>query len=229
MTETLGVLMYEKAQPIDIIGPWEVFSFWKNALHAPLEMLLISENGSYVPCDHGVVLKAHTDFEHCPSLDYLVIPGGRGRTTEVKNEKLISFIQEKGEKCQYILSVCTGAFLLHQSGLVKEESITTYWRALPELRSHSNLAIKEERIVKSGKIWTSGGVSSGIDLALSLIAEIAGKEVAGQVQLLFEYFPDHPSYASLDTVNQLPPYYGNTLPPHVSAYITRYIKSNIKK
>ena len=80
-------------------------------------------------------------------------------------------------------------FLLHKAGLLRNKPVTTYWRALSELRSFKDIDVEEERVVKSGNIWTSGGVSSGIDLAFELIVEIAGKEEAGRVQLLFEYFP----------------------------------------
>jgi hypothetical protein len=81
------------------------------------------------------------------------------------------------------------------------------WRALSELRSLKDVDVAEERVVKSGKIWTSGRVSSGIDLAFELIAEIAGKQEAGRVQLLFEYFPKRTIYCNLETAKSLPPYY----------------------
>ena len=96
-------------------------------------------------------------------------------------------------------------FLLHKAGLLRDTRVTTYWRALSELRSLKDVDVEEKRVVKSGKIWTSGGVSSGIDLALELIAEIAGKEEAGRVQLLFEYFPKRTIYCNLETSKSLPP------------------------
>ncbi len=225
MASNLGMLLYPNVQPIDVIGPWEVFSTWKTVLNAPVDLHLISENGSFVQCDNGIVLKADLDFDHCPQLDYLIIPGGRGRATQINNEKILAFIRKQAAHCQYIISVCTGAFLLYQAGVLKDESITTYWRALPELLALKDIHVKEERVVQSGKIWASGGLSSGIDLALAIIAQVAGKETAGQVQLLFEYFPTDTLYASLDTAATLPSYYGNQVPPHVPTYIQEYFNS----
>src|SRR5207253_249262 len=103
---------------------------------------------------------------------------------------LLKFIQQQAKECKHILSVCTGAFILVNAGILQNENITTYWRALPELLDMKNVHVKEERIVKSGKIFAAGGVSSGIDLAFEVIADVAGKDTAGKVQLLFEYFPE---------------------------------------
>lgn len=223
----IGIILYENAQSMDIIGPWEVLGFWKNILGAPLHMFLISENGSYVNCVNDIVLKAHVDFTTCPKLDVLIIPGGPGRLKEIHNDKLITFIKNQAVNCKYVLSDCTGMFILYQTGLLKDKSATTYWRALPELKSLHNLNVAEERIVKSGNVWTAGGVSSGIDLALELIKEISGAETAGQVQLLFEYFPNHAVYTTLKTAASLPPYHGS-IETH-SKDVPKYIKDHIKK
>ncbi len=88
--------------------------------------------------------------------------------------------------------------------------------------------VAEERVVKSGKIWTSGGVSSGIDLAFELIAEIAGKEEAGRVQLLFEYFPKRTIYCNVETAKSLPAYY-DTKEPIPSKYISDILDAEIRK
>lgn len=227
MNKKIGVLIYENVQPMDFMGPWEVFSFWKNVLNAPIDMYLVSEDGSYVECDNNIVVKTHLDFEHCPALDCLIIPGGRGRLVQVNNEKIIHFIKKQANYNQYIISICTGIFLLYQAGLLKDKAATTYWRAMPELQSFSDVKVIENRVVKDGKIWSSGGVSSGIDLALELIAEINGKEIAGQVQLLFEYFPRDTLYSSMDSAKALPAYKGSFdfEPAAISRYIQDYIQS----
>lgn len=224
MTIKLGVLLYEMAQPMDILGPWEVFSSWKTGLQAPVEMYLVSEHGKTVLCDNGITLTAHCDFDHCPDLDYLVIPGGKGRNQEVKNDRLLAFIKKQYQCVNKILSVCTGAFLVCEAGIVGNDFITTYWRALPELSATYPVRIKEQRVVKSGRIYASGGISSGIDLAFELIADIAGNETAGQVQLLFEYFPDCIAYTTKDTPGTLPPYYNQLPPAPLPAYIEEYIR-----
>lgn len=231
MNKKIGVLIYENVQPMDFMGPWEILSFWKNVLNAPIDMFLVAENSSFVQCDNNIIVKAHLDFEHCPPLDYLIIAGGRGRFVQVNNEKMINFIKKQATYNQYIISVCTGIFLLYQADLLKDKAATTYWRAIPELQSFGDVKVVEERIVKNGKIWSSGGVSSGIDLALELIAELAGKEIAGQVQLLFEYFPRDTLYCSTKTAKTLPPYHSSPdfKFADISKYIQEYIQSKTDK
>lgn len=209
---------------MDVIGPWEVLATWKAVLNAPLEMLLVAEQGGSIVCSSDITLNSHIDFAHCPQLDYLIIPGGKGRLAQANNPVLTQFIQKQAASCKIILSVCTGAFILYHAGVLKDEKITTYWRALSELKSLKNVHVQEQRVVKSGTIWASGGISSGIDLALELIAEIAGTETAGKVQLLFEYFPDGKCYTTLETMNALPPYYTQYGAEQLPEYIISYIQ-----
>lgn len=206
MERHFGILVYEKAQPLDAIGPWEVLSTWKQILKAPIHLHLIAEIAGSVPLDNDIVLNAPIDFARCPALDYLLVAGGVGRVAQMENPKLIDFIRKQAESCKLILSVCTGMFLLAKAGLLHGKEAATYWRAIPELKRLEKVKVKEERIVKSGKIWTSGGITSGIDLALAFIEEIGGKEAAGQVQLLLEYFPIEKLYCCSKTVESIPPY-----------------------
>ncbi|WED42679.1 DJ-1/PfpI family protein [Legionella cardiaca] len=219
----LGILLYPHVQPMDVIGPWEVFATWKNILGAVLEMYLVAETSELLLGENNITLKPHCDFSSAPQFDFLLIPGGPGRRDQIFNKKLIAFISQQAVHCEYILSVCTGAFLLEAAGLLQGKQATTYWRAINELKP--TVEIIEKRLVKSGKIWTSGGVSSGIDLALAFIEEIAGSETAGKVQLLFEYFPSHKIYCRDDTAAKLPPY-----APHLQeepAELPDYIKNLI--
>lgn len=226
MSKTLGVLVYEDSQPIDFIGPWEVFSLWKSISQETIHLYLISEQGGYVSCVNDITIKTHYDFNQAPVLDYLLIPGGKGRLNEVNNPNLISFIQKQAENTQYILSVCTGMFLLYQAGLLHDLEVTTYWRALPEAKLLANIRLIEERIVKNKTIWLAGGVSSGVDLAFEFIKELEGKDTAGQVQLLYENFPSKTIYCTAMT-SQLLPVYANGIKeqePHLPQYIKRILE-----
>lgn len=227
MKKNIGFLIYDDVQPMDFIGPWEVFSFWKNILSAPINLYLISEKGGRVLCEGGISLEAHCDFNDAPKLHYFVVPGGRGRLKQMHNERLIAFIKNQATQCEYILSVCTGMFLLNSAGVLKNKSVATYWRAMQELKKEQGVHVAQSRVVKDGSVWTSGGVSSGIDLALAFIAEVAGVETAGKVQLLLEYFPDNQLYCAEETANALPPYggeYKNTV-EDLPDYIKQYIRS----
>lgn len=228
----IGFLLYEYTQPMDLIGPWEVLSMWKKVLAPPIELYLISENGGYVQCDSNIVLKSHYSFNEAPKLDILIVPGGVGRRTQVDNKAVISFIQQQAKTCKYLISVCTGMFLLQRAGIFDGKKATTYWRAMPELKDFPNVRVDEERIVKDGKIWSAGGISSGIDLAFALIEDLAGEEIAGKVQLIFEYFPKAITYAKSEMINELPlynSYTGASYKPYLPEYIREYIEKSRNK
>ena len=207
----IGILIYPHVQPLDAIGPWEVFSIWQKILAPSVELVLVSECGGLVECDSSIVLQAHVDFSGCDNLDCLIVPGGIGRIEQIHNVRLIEFIQRQSKTCQILASVCTGAFLLAQAGVLKGQVVTSYWRSIKELTESFEVQIVEQRVVKSGKIWTAGGVTSGIDLALELINEVAGKDSMDKVRLLLEYFPTSAHNCQLDLANDLPNYGSNQI------------------
>lgn len=218
----IGVLIYDNVQPMDFIGPWEVFSIWQAILKPPLELYLISEEGGGVHCDDHITIKAHYSFANTPQLDYLVVPGGRGRLQQVHNPVLIHFIQQQFPGLKILLSVCTGSFLVQKANVLQSPNMTTYWRALPELKRLADVHVVEQRVVKNANVWFAGGISSGIDLAFELIAQIAGKDEAGKVQLLFEYFPEDTVYAAPAMTQELPLYNDKdraVLPAYIADYI----------
>jgi transcriptional regulator GlxA family with amidase domain len=115
---------------------------------------------------------------------------------EVSNLELIQFVSEKAAACSAVLSVCTGAFILHAAGLLSGKRATTHWGSLKRLRDLGNVKVVEDRYVQDGQIWTSAGVSAGIDMMLAFIASVAGAEAAGKVQLASEYYPSTTRYGS---------------------------------
>lgn len=204
---TIGVLMFDQMQPLDFIGPWEVLATWASLPESNIELISIAPENQPVTCINQVTLLPHTDITHCPNLDVLVLSGGVGVQTLTQNEKWMSFIEQKAQQAEHIISICTGAFFLEALGLLDGQKATTYWRAIPELAKNSNIEIVEERIVRDGNLWVSGGVTSGIDIALAFIADFAGEEKAGEVQLLLEYFPTDPAFARKADTSKLPAYY----------------------
>lgn len=220
MSTRIGFLLYPNVQPLDVIGPWEVFASWKNLLSGSVDLCLLAERPGSVDCDNQVQLTAHYTYEEAPGCDVLLIPGGRGRIDEANNPATIDFIASRAGNAEYVLSVCTGAFLLDKAGLLTGRKATTYWRALPEFKAKTDAQIDEQRVVKSGKYWFSGGITSGIDLALEFISHKAGSKTAGQVQLLLEYFPDS-HFCDVDTLSTIPPnaVYPNNPETHLPQYV----------
>lgn len=227
----MGFLIYDGVQAMDVLGPWEVFSTWKNFLDAPIDLMLIAQDKHKIQCENQLEFKAHLSLSEAPTLDFLLIPGGPGRIAQVQNHELINFIKAQYRHCEYLLSVCTGAFLVQAAELVDNYSATTYWRAIRELAQFKSVDIVEQRIVHDGKIWSAGGISSGLDLAFAFIEHIAGRETAGQLQLLFEYFPSQPRYANKKLFNELPSYpyassNGNADWDALPQYIKRWMEND---
>ncbi len=185
---TAGILIFNGVEELDFVGPWEMLTMWGKVADGP-QCLLIAQSIEPVVCAKGMSVNPGYDFESCPLLDYLIVPGGHGTRVEVNNSVLLDFVTRQASNCSVVLSVCTGSFVLHAAGLLSGKRATTHWQSLDRMRALGDVIVVEERFVKDGKIWTSAGVSAGLDMVLAFIANVAGAEAAGQVQLAAEYFP----------------------------------------
>jgi transcriptional regulator GlxA family with amidase domain len=201
-----GFLIFPDLEELDLVGPWEIIRYWSKIAQGPENCLMISEKAGPVICNKGMSINPQITFTECPPLDYLLVPGGQGTRKEVDNEVLIRFVTAQAKTCRAVLSVCTGAFILHRAGLLSGLRATTHWASLDRLRDLGDVTVIEERIVQDGPVWTSAGVSAGIDLALAFIAEEAGEETAGRVQFGVEYYPDHRSYGAFHKQEKAPQY-----------------------
>jgi transcriptional regulator GlxA family with amidase domain len=205
---TFGFLLFPGLEELDLVGPWEMVSMWSQHLQGPEKCLMVAQSMDPVICAQGMSLNPHVSFAECPRLDYLLVPGGQGTRTEVANEILIRFVADQARDAQAVLSVCTGAFILHRAGLLSGKRATTHWSSLPRLRELGDVEVVEERVVRDGKIWTAAGVSAGLDLALAFIESIAGK-----VQFGAEYYPSGRLFASFHQSPPAPAYLKKRPPP----------------
>jgi len=205
-TRNFGFVIFRDLEELDLVGPWEMVSMWSKHLEGPERCLMVAQSRDPVICAKGMVLHPHVTFAHCPPLDYLLVPGGQGTRQAVDNPALVGFVAARAPSCQAVLSVCTGAFLLHRAGLLAGRRATTHWGSLARLAELGGVTVVQERFVRDGNIWTAAGVSAGIDLALALIADVAGEAVAGKVQLGAEYFPAGKIYGACDQNPAAPGY-----------------------
>lgn len=203
---TFGFLLFPDLEELDLVGPWEMISLWSKYLEGPERCLMVAQSRDPVRCAKEMLLLPHTTFADCPPLDYLLVPGGQGTRKEVDNAELIRFVAARAPGCRAVLSVCTGSFILHRAGLLHGRRATTHWGSLTRLAALGGVEVVQERFVRDGNLWTAAGVSAGIDLALALIAEIAGEDVAGKVQLGAEYFPSGRIYAACNENPAAPAY-----------------------
>lgn len=206
MPGTIGFLIFDDVEELDLVGPYTVLSIWGKKCNGPERRVIIKQELGAFKGVHGLQMMSTHDFSNCPPLDYLVVPGGQGQLTEVKNEKLIEFIRDASKNCKAILSICTGAFLLQAAGLLDGKKATTHWALLNKLRTFDKTTVIEDRFVKDGNIWTSSGVIAGVDLALAFIADISGDKVAGAVQAYMENYPLLKFYGDFHNSKEAPQY-----------------------
>jgi transcriptional regulator GlxA family with amidase domain len=210
MSVNFGVLIFPQAEELDIVGPWEMLTMWAKHAQGPEHCLMVAQSLEPVICAKGMEITPHASFETCPALNYLLIPGGQGTRTEVNNRQLVDFIAQQAASCQAILSVCTGSFLLHAAGLLTGRMATTHWGSLQRMRALGDVKVVEERFVRDGNIWSSAGVSAGIDLMLAFIASVASEEAAGRVQFAAEYYPSGVKYGGFEKHADAPAYLRTT-------------------
>lgn len=201
----VGILVFPQVEELDAIGPWEMFTMWQQVAQGPT-CHIVAQTLDPVVCAKGLTIVPHVSFETCPALDVLLVPGGQGTRTEVRNPRLLAFVAEQARQCQAVLSVCTGSFVLHAAGLLAGRKATTHWASLERLRALGDVEVVEERFTRDGPVWCSAGVSAGIDLTLRFIAEVAGEATAGQVQFAAEYVPSGRIYGDIRQHPRAPAY-----------------------
>lgn len=200
---TIGILLFDGAEELDFVGPWEVFTMLPpvlahaNAGDAPLKTVTVSETGGTVTAAKGMRVIADHSFADCPKLDVLLVPGGQGTRREVENPALLRWISETARTCTWVTSVCTGSLLLTAAGPAKGKRVTTYWAFVPTLRGRGEAAevLDHVRYVRDGNVVTSAGVSAGIDMALWLVGQLYSPEIARRTQRAMQYDPA-PPYAA---------------------------------
>jgi transcriptional regulator GlxA family with amidase domain len=202
MAKSIGTLVFDDAEELDFVGPWEVFTMVNEVLAmsgkpAAHDVKLIAERDAPVTCAKGLRVLPDFTTAQVDRLDVLLIPGGMGTRREAKNEALLAWIAQIAPGCEWVTSVCTGALLLTAAGPAKGKRVTTHWTFVEQLRARGEAAEVLERVryVRDGNVVTAAGVSAGIDMALWLVGQMHGAQTARFVQRAMEYDPA-PPYAA---------------------------------
>lgn len=183
----IAILLFDRFTALDAVGPYEMLSRTPGA-----ETVFVAERTGPVRNDSGsLTLVADRTLAEVPAPDVLVVPGGPGQSDQMENEALLDWLRAADATSTWTTSVCTGSLLLAAAGLLTDRRATSHWLALEVLKSYG-VEPTGERVVTDGKYVTSAGVSSGIDMGLTLLGRIAGDEHAQAVQLLTEYDPQPP-------------------------------------
>jgi transcriptional regulator GlxA family with amidase domain len=204
--DRLGIVLFPGTEELDFCGPWEMFTMWRDVAEGPRECLIVAETLEPVRCAKGLRVLPDVDFAGSGPLDAVLMPGGRGTREQVNNPVLLDWLRAQAPGCEAVMSVCTGSFVLHAAGLLAGKRATTYWASLGRMRALGDVKVVEERWVREGRLWCSAGVSAGMEMALAVIADHAGAEVAGKVQLGAEFYPEGRLYGTAHHHAQAPAY-----------------------
>ncbi len=181
------MVLFDDMTQLDLTGPLEIFSRFPET-----QIYLIAKSKDAIRCDRGLKIIPDTTFESCPeNLDVLFVPGGAGVSNVLEDKVYLDFISTQGKYANYITSVCTGSLILAACGLLNGFKATTHWLSI-NLLKRFNVETRNERVVIDRNRITGGGVTSGIDFALTLAAMLFGEQRAKEIQLLIEYNPQPP-------------------------------------
>ena len=179
-------VLFDNVTQLDFTGPLQFLSRLPGA-----KVHVVSKDGAAVKTDCGFSILPRSGFGQCPQADVLCVPGGHGVRDAIADQVIVDFVRQQANGADYITSVCTGAFILGAAGLLQGKKATCHW-AYTHLLSLFGAMHQPTRVVHDGNVITAGGVTSGIDFALELIAAISGEDVARTIQLALEYDPAPP-------------------------------------
>lgn len=194
----VGIVIFDDIEVLDFCGPFEVFSATRlneekrREEPSPFDVSLISETRSHVTTTGGMRVMPRYSFENCPPIDILVVPGGWGTRRELKNPVMLEWLRKQAAEVETLTSVCTGSMLLGFAGLLNGLHATTHWRSLDWMRDSFPEVIVEydQHVVSEGRVFTSAGISAGIDMALRVVGRYYGEVVARATATHMEYpFP----------------------------------------
>lgn len=196
-TFTIGIPIYSGVDLLDVAAPYETFNWMAEAWSdKKTSVLLIGQKKKPIKSRDNFRISPDTTFKKCPQLDLLWVPGADPSSLErtMLNRTFIKFLKRQSEKARYVASVCEGALLLASAGLLNGFQATTHWAFIGCLKLFPEIEVVAgtPRYVISGNRITGGGISSGLDEALQMVAMIAGEEIAQGVQRNMQYFPEPP-------------------------------------
>jgi transcriptional regulator GlxA family with amidase domain len=191
----IGIVLFDDVEELDAIGPWEVLSYWTHKYPDDwFAVFTLSPAGGVVQCKKGLRVLADHSFADAPAVEVLLHPGGQGTRPLLRDAAHLDWVRRQRATVPLLTSVCTGALVYAAAGLLAGRPATTHWSDLEELAGlDPTIQLRpDDRFVDDGDVITAAGVSAGIDMALHLVARLAGVERARQVRRGIQYDPQPP-------------------------------------
>src|SRR4051812_3205804 len=203
----IGLVLFPWVTQLDFTGPLQVFSSVPGA-----QLHLIWKRIEPVPSDSVMMLTPTATFADCPQLDVICVPGGFGTDDMINDEEMLGFLRKQAEGAKYVTSVCTGSLVLGAAGLLRGYRAATHWTAMEYLAAFGATAAKSRVCVDRNRV-TGGGVTAGIDFALTLVSLLTDRQTAQAIQLRLEFNPAPPFNAGSP----------DTAPPEILAFMKEKI------
>ncbi len=195
MTRTIGIFMFDDVELLDLAGPYEVFTCASRVYArsnpdavAPFNVVTIGQTAAPRRARAGLGTVPDASFADHPAIDVLIVPGGVV-TAELAKPEVIDWIAKTAARSEWVTSVCTGAFLLAQAGLLAGKQATTHWEDMDDLQAmFPQVSVqKQRRWVRDGNTVTSGGISAGIDMSLHMVETLVSRDLALRTARQMEY------------------------------------------
>lgn len=189
-TRNVAIFIFNDAEVLDFAGPFEVFNVANEVLaQKAFNVYTVSETGDNVRAKNGFEVKPNFSFSNFPRPDIVIIPGGEGRKIQMNEETVLEWVKSLAPLAQHVASVCTGAFILGNAGLLKGLKATTHHASYDEfeIAFRDTKLIKNVKYVDNGKIITAGGISAGINMSLYLVDKLLGKDMGKRTAEYMEY------------------------------------------
>jgi transcriptional regulator GlxA family with amidase domain len=186
----VGIFVFNEVEVLDFAGPFEVFSLSKNGDDKLFEVVIIGETNEPISARNGLKILPAAIFKDNLNLDILIIPGGYGaEEIEIKNKTVIDWITDQQKKVKILASVCTGAILLAECGLLNNKKATTHCMDIDRLEhDYPKIeVVRNKKFVDEGEIITSGGISAGINMSFHIVSRLFGADIARSTAKRMEY------------------------------------------
>jgi len=192
---SIGIFVFDGAEELDWVGPWEVLAMWSQQWPDDgVEVFTVAQSDGVVTCAKGLRVLADHTWNTAPEIDVLVYPGGRGTRGQIGDTAIIEWVRSQAAAGTLMTSVCTGSLVFADAGLLDGKPATTHWSTLERLGELGDgVEVRpDDRFVDAGDIVTSAGVSAGIDMALHLVVRLESADRAREVRRAIQYDPDPP-------------------------------------
>ena len=186
----IGILIFDDAEVLDFAGPFEVFSVTSELNnYEPFDVFTVGEKLAPIRAINGLSVNPTYDFSNCPNIDILIIAGGSGSRKLMENKNVLDWIDKVHKETEFTVSICSGSRLLGVLGLLNDQPYCTHHQVYEDMKEivPSGKPQLKQRFINTGKIYTSGGISAGIDLSFHLVEKLLGEKVANETATYMEY------------------------------------------